>query len=320
LAKIRLGGDPASEKAQARARAGETFGSLVKPFMLHQQTKLKPRSLVESDRHLFKMCKPLHPLPIVAIDRRLIAARLAAIAEDNGPAAANRARGTLGAFFTWAIRQGLIDVHPVSLTHRAVENGPRSRVLSEAELVLIWRALGDDRYGVIVKLLILTGLRRGEIGDLCWSEINFGNGLITIPPARTKNGRAHVIPMSAPVRAMLEAQPRRDDRDRVFAEGLWHKDKDALDRRITEINGAPLQGWVLHDLRRVFSTTLHDELGVAPHVVEVLLGHVGHQAGTAGVYNLAQYLPECSRALDRWAEHVLAVVEGRDSKIVTLRA
>jgi integrase len=313
LAKIRLGGDPASEKVQARARSAETFGALVKPFLLHQQAKLKPRSMKESERHLLRMCRPLHPLPLVAIDRRTVATRLTAIAQDNGPAAANRVRGSLGAFCTWLIKEGIIGTNPVAFTNKAIENGARDRVLSEAELAMIWQALGDDQYGAIVRLLILTGLRRGEIGELCWSEINFDSNLITIPASRTKNGRAHLVPMSAPVRVLLKAQPRREDRDRVFTDVLWNKAKIALDNRITGINSAPLAGWVVHDLRRAFSTTLHDKLGIAPHIVEVLLGHVGHQTGVAGTYNWATYSTECERALSRWADHVMAVVSGEKS-------
>ena len=94
--------------------------------------------------------------------------------------------------------------------------------------------------------------------------------------------------MAPPVRALLEAQPRRDGRDRVFEFSSWHVAKAALDQRIA------LTPWVLHDLRRVFSTALHDRFGVPPHIVEVLLGHVGHQAGVAGVYNRSAYLAEWS--------------------------
>ena len=138
--------------------------------MLRQQIELKPRSLVETQRHLDKLCRPLHSLPIAALNRRTVAARLAAIAEANGPAAANRVRGSLGAFFTWSMMEGFRDDNPVSATSKAVENGPRERLLSDAELAIIWRSLNNHQYGAVMKLLILTGLRRGEIGGLCWSR------------------------------------------------------------------------------------------------------------------------------------------------------
>jgi len=67
---------------------------------------------------------------------------------------------------------------------------------------------------------------------------------------------------------------------------------------------------VLHDLRRFASTTMHDKLGIQPHIVERLLAHVGHQGGTAGAYNRAAYSAEKRRALERWAEYVDAVVSG----------
>jgi hypothetical protein len=81
-----------------------------------------------------------------------------------------------------------------------------------------------------------------------------------------------------------------------------------------------MPGWTLHDFRRLISTTMHDRLGVAPHVVESVLGHVGHQAGTPGRYNLSSYRAEKAVALRRWADHVLALAEGRESKVVSLSA
>jgi integrase len=322
LAQVRLGGDPASEKAHARVRAGETFGALLGPFMQRQQTKLKPRSFKETQRHLQRLCKPLHALPIAVLNRRTVAARLAAIAEANGPAAANRVRGSLGAFFTWAVMGGFRDDNPVVGTGRAVENGPRNRLLSDDELATIWHGLGDDHYGTIVRLLILTGLRRGEIGELRWSEINLDAGFVTLSPERTKNGRVHVVPMSTPVRALIEAQPQQAGCDRVFAGVFWNGAKATLDKRLAE-DGEPLAPWVVHDLRRAFSTALHDKFNVPPHVVETLLGHSGgHKAGVSGVYNLARYLDECRRALDRWAEHIMALVTGEmvTARVVQLRS
>jgi integrase len=79
--------------------------------------------------------------------------------------------------------------------------------------------------------------------------------------------------------------------------------------------------WVHHDFRRTMSTTMHERLGVPPHVVEACLGHTGHQGGVAGVYNRANYMDERRRALTRWADHVLALVAGEpvERKVVNLR-
>jgi hypothetical protein len=85
----------------------------------------------------------------------------------------------------------------------------------------------------------------------------------------------------------------------------------ALDAR------AKIAPWVLHDLRRTMSTVMHERLGVQPHIVEACLNHVGgHQGGVAGTYNRSVYANEKRRAVDLWAAHVEAMVEGRESKVV----
>jgi integrase len=332
LAQVKLGGDPAREKQARQDEAEDTIGKLLPRFLDWQRQRLKPRSFIETNRHLVQHAARLHRLPIRTLDRRAVATLLSELTDNNGPGAANRTRGSLSAFCSWAIREGYIDANPVSYTNKAIETGARERVLTDAELARIWRACGDDPYGVVVKLLMLTGARREEIGGLRWSEVDLDEATITLPPPRTKNKREHVIPLVPMARDLIAAQPRRIDTDGspcdlVFGRGQrgrgdWSGSRADLDTRIAA-TGKPLTAWVLHDLRRTLSTALHGEpFKVPPHVVETLLGHVsGHKAGVAGVYNRAPYLDERRRALTRWARHITALVSGELStaEVVTLR-
>jgi integrase len=212
-------------------------------------------------------------------------------------------------------REGYIDANPVTFTNKADENGGRERVLSDRELRAIWLAADDSHFGAIVKLLMLTGARRTEIGGLLWNELDLDAATITLPPARTKNGREHIVPLSEPPLAILKELPRRAMADgtpweHAFGTTLgcgyqnYSRAKAELDARIAKA-GHRLEPWTLHDFRRSVSTALHDRFGVPPHVVEVILGHAGgHKGGVAGVYNKALYLEERRRALERWGAHL----------------
>jgi integrase len=336
LARVRLGHDPAAEKELARARAGETFGALLPRFLERQKARLKPRSYQATERHLLAHAKALHGAPVEAIIRRTIATRLSEIAKRNGPTSCNRVRASLSAYFTWLAREGYVETNPVAFTNKAVENTARERVLSDAELRVIWLALanGSPRspdYPVILKLLMLTGARRNEIADLTWDEVDLDAALITLPPARTKNKREHVIPLSEPALAILRTLPRRTmadgaPREHVFGKGSrgfqgWNPAKRELDARIAEA-GCPVLDWTLHDFRRSLSTALHERFNVPPHVVEAMLGHVGgHKAGVAGVYNKALYLEERRRALEQWGAHIMGLTgtPAKAPKVVKLR-
>ena len=320
LAAVRLGRDPASEKQEARVRAAETFGALLPRYLKHKSGKVRAVSLKEVERHLGKHAKPLHPRPITAIDRRTVASLISALAEKNGPTAAKCVRASLASYFTWLTREGLLDANPVAFTNVPTTNAVRSRLLSDDELREIWGALGNDNYGDIVRLLTFTGARRLEIGNLSWDEVDLNAAEIRLPATRCKNNRPHIIPLSAPALAIL-AQRARNGRAYVFGRGQvgfqgWSRGKRSLDARVPEI-----LGWVLHDLRRLVSTTMHDKLGIPPHIVEAVLAHVGHKSGIAGTYNKALYLDERRRALERWADYVDAAVTGRrrSSAVVNLR-
>jgi integrase len=317
-AAVKAGGDPAAAKAKAATTLGETFGDSVAIYLRRQAECLRARSLVEVTRHLSSHCKPIHRLPLAEIDRRAISRLLSGLAETSGPVTSNRVGSSIAAFFSWAIREGWVDANPASDLNKRAEV-PRSRTLADDEIRKVWAATGGtDQYSSVVRLLLLTGARREEVGGLRWDEIDFDKATITLPPSRTKNAKEHQIPLSPLALDVLEAQPRRD-RTHVFGEGPthgfrgWSQGKFELDAR-TKIEPR----WVVHDLRRTLSTRMH-ELGVQPHIVEAVLNHMsGHKAGVAGVYNKAVYANEKRMALALWAEHAAAIVEDRPAKVISL--
>jgi integrase len=307
LAKIRLGGDPAAEKREARVKAAETFGAILPRYLAKQQRECRPRSYTEIARHLEKYAKPLHPRSLSSIDRRQVSTLIGNITVRSGPSAAINLHGSLAGFFSWAMREGLIDANPTIHANRPKDPPSRDRVPSEGELRALWGALGDDGddYADIVRLIVLTATRRNEIGDLHWDELDLDAATIDIPAARMKNSKPHLIPLSEPALAILRKR-QRTRQDYVFGQGGaagfngWAKRRKALDARI----GDPRPDWVLHDLRRLASTVMHEKLGVQPHIVERILAHVGHQSGIGGVYNKSEYIVEKRRALERWADWV----------------
>jgi integrase len=175
----------------------------------------------------------------------------------------------------------------------------------------IWQACRDDTYGRIVRLLLLTGQRRDEVGSMTEVELNFSAAVWTIPSERTKNGLAHEVPLSRPALEILASQPRIAGRRLMFGHGVgafsgWSNSKERLDKRITA-SGIAMAPWRLHDLRRTVATGMAN-LRVLPHVIEAVLNHIsGAKAGVAGTYNRATYAREKRDALDLWATHVLAL-------------
>jgi integrase len=295
------------------------MGAVLQNYLAFQRGRLKPRSMIELERHLTKNCKSLHGLQLAKIDRRAVAARLSTVASEKGAPTANRVRAALSGFSAWCIREGLIDNNIVVGTNIQAEKS-RERVLSDNEIKRIWDALGADDYSAIVRLLVLTGQRANEIGDLRWSEIV--GDKIQLPPPRTKNNRGHTVPITSAVQAIFDSCQRAGDvvfgRSQGFRGWAWGKDR--LDQRITAAGGK-LEHWTHHDLRRTMATRMAEVLGVAPHIIEAVLNHVsGHKGGVAGIYNRATYEPQKRVALQKWADHIAAVVSGKQpAKVVQLR-
>jgi integrase len=318
----RDGRDPGQERKVARIAAADvlTVGGLIAAYLReHAEREQRPRTLIETRRNLERHWLPLHALSASDVTRREVSAQLLALARSAGTVAANRARANLSAAYVWAIKAGLVEHNPVVGTLKG-EEASRERVLSPAELAAIWHATAElSAHDAIVRLLMLTGARKSEVGGLAWPEIDKPMGLWLLSAERTKNKRPHEIPLSTQALAILREFPQLPRCDYVFGRrgqtpfSGWSRCKERLDARIAKQQGAPLREWNLHDLRRSVTTHMA-ELSIAPpYIIEAILNHVsGHKGGVAGVYNRAVYRQEKRKALQSWANWLEATVEGRE--------
>ena len=329
-AEVTLGGDPATAKQDEKRRSVLTVGLLGQQFLTAKREQmsrgeLSPRTLVGLEHSVDVQWKPLHSEPAHRLTLEQISERFDEITKNSGPVAANRALEDLRALFSWAIKKGKASANPVIAAERHKEKS-RDRVLNGDELVAVWKACGDDPFGKIVRLLILTGQRAGEVAGMAEGELQRDLRNWSLPASRSKNGLPHDVPLSD--LALAQLPPASKERELLF--GLkgdrpfsgWSRSKARLDDQIAKAgpDGKPLAHWTLHDLRRSCATGMA-ELGIEPHIIEAILNHVsGHKSGIAGTYNRAQYIKPKREALKKWSEHIDALLSGKPSNIVDMPA
>jgi len=326
FAQVELGVDPAAERARAHA-ATLTLAVVSNRYLEARKDVMRPNTYKAAERYFRVHWKPLHPRPIegaAKIGRADVAARLQELIKQHGRTSAARARDYLSALYSWSMKEGLCEANPVLATNDPTTGRlPRDRVLSDNEIRIIWNACQDDNFGRIVKLLLLTGCRREEIGALKRdSEINFDTSVLTIPGSRTKNHRTLELTLPQVAIDLLRSAPRLDGQQYVFATrgrgpfSGWSVAKLQLDSRIILATGQRLPRWTLHDLRRTMRSGL-GRLGVPPHVAELAINHV--RGGVQAIYDRYTYQAEIARALALWADRVRTLVAGGEHKIVSLR-
>lgn len=210
----------------------------------------------------------------------------------------------LRSFINWAYQKHYIDKNPMERMKPPRLNKPRERILSDKELREIWRAAGEiGQPGTIVKLLILTGQRVGEVSKLQTDMV--GENQITIPQWLTKNGREHSFPIGKLATRLLASAKTRGNLlfpghlSKPVAFNSWSRPKATLDKL------SQTRDWTLHDLRRTFASGLAAH-GVSLHVIERLLNHIsGSFAGIVSVYQRYDYAKEMREAVELWEKHIV---------------
>ena len=219
----------------------------------------------------------------------------------------------------WAKGRGMIEKNPLEGFEVPTAARSRDRVLKDAEIKLIWEASEDIglAFTVLVRLLLLTGQRREEVAALEWNELDRARAEWILPAARAKNGREHLIPLSAQIIAELDriAGGRKwpakgfvltTDGGQSRVSG-YSKCKAKLDEQVAKLldeDAAPFAPWRFHDLRRTVATGLQS-LRIPGDWIEAVQNR--SKGGVAGVYQRYTFADEKREALDTWGAHIASV-------------
>jgi integrase len=295
----------------------DTFEAVVAEWLKRDQAKNKANTFYQVRRIVDTDLLPWWPRPVDTITKRDVIELLDGISDRGAPIKARRVQAHLHRFFKWCIGRGILTVNPVVGIEKPGSEVARERVLTDDEIVTVWKATEHGPYGAAARLLMLTGARKEEISRLKWSEIN--GDTIRLEGERTKNGKPHTIALSSAARALLATMVVTGDY--VFSVNggkspitAWMHAKERIDAL------AAIERWRLHDLRRTVATGLQ-KLGINLQTIEAVLGHVGgSRSGIVGVYQRHSYDAEKRTALEAWGAHVMALVERRElGKVLPIR-
>jgi integrase len=281
-----------------------TFDRALPLFIAAQYQGKRERSKKETERLLRR-----HFLPKFRGDHlsNITTERLSQILNglSETPSIQRHALMAIGTFLRWGVRSRYLTHNP-SEGIKFAKPKARSRNLTDEEIKMLWQSTKEpSTFHKIVRLLILLGQRRGEIGGLRAEFIDWRSQIITLPPEAVKNNREHTIPFGKQAAVILRTLPKEGY---LFpgAQGAeyfngWSKCKRALDKK------CKIAHWTLHDLRRTFATNLAAQ-ATAPHVVERILNHTtGTISIIAAVYNKYTYLNEMRVAIGDWEERLKSI-------------
>ncbi|MCI5146255.1 MAG: site-specific integrase, partial [Candidatus Electrothrix sp. AR3] len=331
------GADPLEDKKRAviKELAAPTMSDLWQEYQksLARQKKPKAASTVKGEiRRWETEIKPIFGTMNVAdVERKHIAKLLNGIA-DKAPVSANRLHSLLSVVFKTALDLGWSDSHPMFMMKKPGGSEPaRKRFLTDAEIKTIWPFFDELSHNMrdILKLILLTAQRPGEVMAMQWQNVHLEQGVWTLKD--TKNGSAHLVPLAAEVKKILQARQKGEGYSNkqqwmltspfVFpsqynANSKGHTTTTKKARQAIYISSG-VSGWTAHDLRRT-ARTIMSRLQIKQHIRERVLNH--SQQGVVGVYDQYDYLQEKTDAMDKLAREIMRIIGRTEpAQVVELR-
>jgi integrase len=305
--------------AQAAAEARLTVEQLVERYLV-KQVRGRLRTAHEMELRFARIFAPLMGRYIDEIRRRDLREMLDAVAERGAPREAQQRRQLTRVLFRWALGQDLVETDP-SAGLASYGNSPRrDRVLSLQEIRILWPWLGEglpDSYAEALRLQLVLGARIGEVAGMCGAEVDQEKWLWTLPPDRSKNGRARVTPIVGLAREIIEPRIRETGTGSLFTtdQGLTLTSNHVASLLVKHRKKIPVPDFSSHDLRRTAATNLV-ELGFPYDLVAAVLGH---ETGSRDVRTLIRHyvrsdlLDRKRYALTAWGDHVRRALSSNES-------
>lgn len=249
-------------------------------------------------------------MPDMGCEVKYIIAKVLDQIEPDKPALPRNLFVLMRTMFNWAVDRGDLEKSPMTGMKRPAAPPERHHILSDEEVIVVALvAFKMGRiWGGLIHMLLWTGQRLREVAEADWSEFDQKNQLWTIPAARTKNRREHVVPLNDAACSTLsdvaggKAWPVSGF---VFTHKAgnpvsgFSRMKRRLDVKIKSA-GEVVRPWRLHDLRRTVATNMQ-RLGVRFEVTEAILNHVSTtQSGVASVYQRHDWAEEKREAMNSW--------------------
>lgn len=360
-ARITLGTYPATSLAAARGRALEarsavedgadprmapggvgaaemTVAGLVDAY-LRDPEKAQRRSHAEVERRLRRNVVPvIGDVRLDKLRRRDVRTVCDPLIRRGVAVEAARVFEDVRGLIRWAVEVEYLDADPLAGMKRLGGGTARERILSDDEIAALWRGLPaalarSPQCQAIVRLCLVTAQRVGEVAGMARAEVDLVAREWRLPGERTKNGHAHLVPLSDMaveiIRAALAAAG--DKAAHVFPCGAGPLSPVAVARTILRGNETSderplgrfgIAPWTAHDLRRTALTGM-GRLGVSPFIRGHVANHrtVTRATVTTAVYDRHDYGREKREALDMWADRVAAIIAGEGAaEVAPLRA
>ena len=322
---IAQGVSPAQEKQREKSRLAEaqTFGEYTRRWLAEHRmadsTKAMRKTVI--DRDILPVFQNRRMAEIGPEDLRALCAKIKA---RGAPATAVITREIVKLVFAYAAMHGdkapnpADEVGPSSIATFV----PKDRALSPSEIRLMHRLLETTAtlptIRLALRLVLLTLVRKSELIEATWSEVDFENAVWSIPKSRMKTGKPHNVYLSQQALDIFIALhtcaagskfvlPSRYDADRCMSKATLNRVTQVIAEKAKESN-LPLEPFTVHDLRRTGSTILN-ELGFNGDWIEKCLAHEDG-CSSRGVYNKAEYAEQRRHMLQEWADMIDAWVAG----------